>query len=194
VEEDESGKSTKKLFRVTEVPTLKVIPAYEDLGLNFKAEEFLSQLDPYRLKNGLGSLEMEFDYIFFDCPPSFSKLSQMALLASEFVVIPIKPGEFEIIGLTSMLKQIDLFNQEYGHKLNYKVVMNLFRSSSRKHGEYYIRLQDDLQDMFVDEAVQLSEDITESIKKNQPLIFYKKESGVRGSFIKVSSQLAKYLK
>lgn len=193
--EDDKGKTATKIFQVTEVPTLKIIPAYENLGLNFKAEEFLAGLDPFMLKNALAGIEDQYDYIFFDCPPSFSKLSQLALLAADYVVVPIKPGEFEIYGLTRMLKQIDLFNQEYNHKLEYKVIMNLFRGASRKHGEYYIRLQNDLSDMLMDEAVALSEDITESIRENRPLIFGKKDtSSVRGSFIKVATQLSKFLK
>lgn len=192
--EVEGGKTAMKTFQVTKVPNLKIVPAYENLGLNFNAEEFLASLDPFMLKNALASLEDQYDYIFFDCPPSFSKLSQLALLAADYVVVPIKPGEFEIYGLTRMLKQIDLFNQEFKHKLDYKVVMNLFRAASRKHAEYYIRLQSDLPEMLLDEAVALSEDITESIRDRKPLIFNKKDSGVRGSFVKVATQLSKFLK
>ncbi len=48
-----------------------------------------------------------YDYLIIDCPPAFSVASISAVAASSNIVIPVKPGAFEIDGMAELLRQID---------------------------------------------------------------------------------------
>lgn len=47
-----------------------------------------------------------YEYIVIDCPPAFSLASISAIAASDDIVIPVKPGRFEIDGMAELTDQI----------------------------------------------------------------------------------------
>lgn len=47
-----------------------------------------------------------YDYIIIDCPPAFSVASISAIVASDQIVIPVKPGKFELDGMFDITDQI----------------------------------------------------------------------------------------
>jgi len=60
------------------------------------------------LKNALAKLESDYDYIFFDCPPSIGLLTQNALVASDGYIIPIIPDYLSTIGIPFLEERITL--------------------------------------------------------------------------------------
>lgn len=47
-----------------------------------------------------------FDFVLIDCPPCFTAASCAAIMASEDVIIPVKPDGFVFSGVNELLKQI----------------------------------------------------------------------------------------
>ena len=47
-----------------------------------------------------------FDFCLIDCPPAFNAASAAALLASDDVIIPIKPDAFSLRGMANLMRQI----------------------------------------------------------------------------------------
>lgn len=47
-----------------------------------------------------------YDYMFIDCPPSFSASSMAALAAADEVIIPIKLDAFSTDGMTELIRQV----------------------------------------------------------------------------------------
>jgi chromosome partitioning protein len=52
----------------------------------------------YRLERLLQPIQSRYDYIFIDCAPTDSVLTTMALMASGFLLIPVRPDRFSILG------------------------------------------------------------------------------------------------
>lgn len=50
----------------------------------------------------------KYDYVFFDCPPSFSLLSYSVLSCCDLVLIPINPDFFAAKGLNLLLRSLQL--------------------------------------------------------------------------------------
>ena len=48
-----------------------------------------------------------FDYVLIDCPPSFTAASVAALYAADDVVIPVEADLFSVLGLTTLVGQIE---------------------------------------------------------------------------------------
>jgi chromosome partitioning protein len=84
---------------------LDLLPSELDLGWVVKNP---AQME-YRLEKVLCSLRPKYDYIFIDCAPTDSVLTTMALTASDYVVVPIRPDRFSILGFQNLAKTIDDF-------------------------------------------------------------------------------------
>lgn len=91
----------------TMIPNLDIVPANQDLvGVEL---EFVSLEDrEKRLKSLLRDLEKEYDYIIIDCPPSLGFLTVNALVASDYLVVPLQCEYFAMEGLGHLLNTMEL--------------------------------------------------------------------------------------
>jgi len=67
----------------------------------------------YRLFRLMENWEGFLDYTFIDCAPGDTVLTATALMASDYVLVPIKPDRFSIVGYTMMQEVIDNFRYDY---------------------------------------------------------------------------------
>lgn len=101
----------------TDFTNLWVMPAVMSLA---GAEIDLLQLESreYALKNALGAVSDDFDYIIIDCPPSLGMLTVNALSASNGVVIPMQCEYYALEGLSQLMITIrkikELYNKDLG--------------------------------------------------------------------------------
>jgi chromosome partitioning protein len=84
---------------------LDLLPA--DLGLAWVVKN-PAQMD-YRLEKLLSGLGEDYDYIFVDCAPTDSVLTTMALMASDHLLIPMRPDRFSILGFTNLNETMKIF-------------------------------------------------------------------------------------
>jgi chromosome partitioning protein len=64
-----------------------------------------------RLKKAISDLD--YDFVFIDCPPSLGILSMNALTAADYVIIPVKPGRFSLDGLSNLLNTITIVQEDF---------------------------------------------------------------------------------
>jgi chromosome partitioning protein len=71
-----------------------------------KLEQVLAgQFDaPYRLKDALGPILKDYDYVILDTPPSLGILTVNALVASTHLIVPIQAAYFAIEGTDDLLE------------------------------------------------------------------------------------------
>ncbi|NCN09446.1 MAG: ParA family protein [Leptospira sp.] len=61
---------------------------------------------PYILRDALQSVEKDFDFCVIDCPPSLSIFTINALVASNFVIIPLQAEKFSVDGIVGLQQTI----------------------------------------------------------------------------------------
>jgi chromosome partitioning protein len=71
----------------------------------------------YRLKNFVDRIREAYDLIFIDCPPTLSIFTLSAYLASDSVLVPVKPDWLSTIGLPLLEKAMEQYEEDYGHKI-----------------------------------------------------------------------------
>jgi len=98
-----TGKATIEEVSVQSVDNLYVIPARMDLFMA-EVEIFETEEREKKLKFLLDKSREKFDYIFIDCPPSFSFLTLCALVASDSVIIPVQCEQFALEALKVFIK------------------------------------------------------------------------------------------
>jgi chromosome partitioning protein len=83
---------------------LAIAPSFEDLD---DAETKIVQNRDYKLKNVINQARDVFDFIVIDCPPSTGLLTRNALVASDYVFIPVQS---QVLAYKGLIKVIDKIN------------------------------------------------------------------------------------
>ncbi len=99
-----------------DAPRLGCIPATIDLA---GAEiELVSMTErETRLKKAIGAIDVYYDYIFVDCPPSLGLLTVNAMTAVDEVLIPIQCEYYALEGLGQLLSNINLIKEHLNRDL-----------------------------------------------------------------------------
>lgn len=113
-----SGKNeANEVYLSTKYKNLFIIPASIELAgaevelVNAMSRETL-------LKSALESIRDEFDYVLIDCPPSLGLLTINALVASDYVFIPVQAEYFALEGLGQLINTINLVKKRLNNKLS----------------------------------------------------------------------------
>lgn len=67
----------------------------------------------YKLVKALEKMPKSFDYILIDCAPTDSVLTTTALMASDFILVPMKPDRFSVLGYAQILEVLEDFRETY---------------------------------------------------------------------------------
>jgi chromosome partitioning protein len=62
---------------------------------------------PFRLKDRLEGLTKIYDFIIIDTPPTLGLITVNALVASNFLIIPIQPSYFALEGTDDLLETVE---------------------------------------------------------------------------------------
>ena len=65
------------------------------------------------LKNALAPLQQNYDYIFFDCPPSLGLITLNALNASDTFLVPIQCEYYALEGLSQLMATVRTVKRLY---------------------------------------------------------------------------------
>ncbi len=102
-----SRQPTEELIKGTDYPLLDLLPAdfsYRHLDIHLD-----NMNKPTRaLRKVLKPLRNEYDYIFLDCPPSISLVSEAIFEASDYLLVPIIPTTLSL----RTLEQLVTFGRE----------------------------------------------------------------------------------
>jgi len=87
-----------------------IIPSRLELSFSVKSGE--SPMEHY-LDRLLKKLDKSYDLVVIDCAPTESILTIAAYLASDFILIPVKPEFLSTIGLPLLAQSLDNFSEKY---------------------------------------------------------------------------------
>jgi len=99
------------------------------------------------LRDKLGEMSSQFDYVLIDCPPSLGILTINALSAADDVLLPLQPHFLALHGLSQLLQTIALVSSRLNDRLRLAgVVFCLYESGTRLAAE----VQHDVEAFFAD--------------------------------------------
>lgn len=94
-------------IRTTNRKKFDLLPAELDLAWIVKNP---AQMD-FRLEKLLSEVRESYDYIFIDCAPTDSVLTTMALSASNYLLVPMRPDRFSILGYLNLIRTVETFRR-----------------------------------------------------------------------------------
>lgn len=173
----------------TQMPHLDIIPANQDLvGVEL---EFISLADrEKRLKNLLRNMDMEYDYIIIDCPPSLGFLTVNALVASDCLLVPLQCEYFAMEGLGNLLNTMELIRQHLNPTLYLGGILLTMYDSRNLLSR---RVSDDVRAHFGDlvfkTLIPRNVRLSESPSHGLPIILYDIKSRGAVSYMELAAEI-----
>lgn len=79
-----------------------------------------------RFKKALRELRHEFDYVVIDNAPTSNTVTINSLIASDLIIIPVKPGGDEIEGLASTIEDVETIKDNFDVEVDFKILLTMF--------------------------------------------------------------------
>lgn len=102
----DSNASPENIIKPTSIAGLDVMPSRINLA-KFESK-LIGEFDaPFRLKDRIDGLTKSYDYILIDTPPTLGLITVNALVASDYVLVPIQPSYFALEGTDDLLETVE---------------------------------------------------------------------------------------
>lgn len=126
-----------------------------ELFHSFLAETQAEPGAEYLLRDAMASLPKRWDYVFFDCPPSLQLVTASALVASDFMLVPV---EAKYLSLRPLARLFQLF-QAVQRRLNPElrlagIVAGKIKGGARHCAEIIERLHQSFGDAVFQTAIR----------------------------------------
>ena len=118
--------SINKSIINTQIPNLFIIPTSMDLAAI--EQEFVNvEKREEQLKKEIENLNIVFDYILIDCPPSLGLLTLNALVACKNLLVPLQVEFYALEGLTQLMKTVNQIKNNYNNLLTLQgIVLTMY--------------------------------------------------------------------
>jgi chromosome partitioning protein len=114
--------SAREAIFPTGIENLFIIPA--NINLSGAELDLSTQAGrENRLKEALGLVKSEYDFILIDCPPSLGILTINALAASDSVIITLQTEYYALEGLSQLMRIINLVQENLNPNLELEGVL-----------------------------------------------------------------------
>ena len=173
----------------TQIPHLELVPANQDLiGIEV---EFL-QLDDRekRLRNLLRNLETVYDYIIIDCPPSLGFLTVNALVASDYLVVPMQCEYFAMEGLGHLLNTMRLVKTKLNPTLTLGgILLTMYDSRNLLSRRVCEDVRGNFGDRVFQTVIPRNVRLSESPSHGLPIILYDIKSRGAISYMELANEI-----
>jgi len=123
------------------------------------------------VKSFLKEVEDRFDVVLIDCPPNLHLCSWNALLATDFVMVPIQPEDFGAQGIVYVQRAIDLALQKYNPNLRMLGYLVTLRQKLALHDAYEQQLRSLYGEQVFETTLTQKKDFKEAISERVPIHF-----------------------
>ena len=105
---------------------IDIIPSCLELAWTLKNPHSKDHL----LQDYLDDIRDEYDVILIDCPPTESMLTEAAYLASNFVLVPVRPEFLSTIGLPLLARSLEDFRSRHKKAISPQIAGIVFNHAS----------------------------------------------------------------
>ena len=112
-----SNMDTNKVILETHYKNLKILPSKWELS-NAEAELHLLNGKEFRLKEAIGKIKNNYDFIIIDCSASLGLLTINALAACKEILIPVQCEFYALEGIARLLETINFVKSRFNSSLD----------------------------------------------------------------------------
>ncbi len=174
----------------TPVPGLQLLPAGPGLaGANIE----LPRMDAFELclREALGPLRADFEYILLDCPPSLGPLTVSALVAADRVIVPVQTEYFALEGLAGLLDTLALIKRDLNPQLTIAgMLLTMHDNRTRLGRDVEREVREHFPDLVFDTVIPRNVRVGEAPSYGLPVTHHDPLSAGAGAYFALAQEMA----
>ncbi len=175
----------------SQIPTLWIAPATPDL-VGSEVELSSREDRQFVLKNELERIRAQFNYIFFDCPPSLGLLTVNSLVAADSLLVPLQCEYYALEGITALVQTVEVAKQNLNPSLEIEgVVLTMHDGRTNLSQQIEKETRDFFGDGVFETVIPRNVKLSECPSFGQPIIFYDPSSLGAGAYDSLGRELDK---
>lgn len=186
----ERGIDLHTIIQHTDYNKLDIIAANMNL-LRANLEVIMDQSRPQqtRFKKAFESVSSEYDFIIIDNAPDINISTINALVASDYVMVPIKIDNYSMDGMQELVDQIESTKEDLNPGLEFLgwFTTQYVNNPVNLQGETILREQHSYP--YFKAHIRRTEKVDESTFCNQPLNVYSKRCGAAKDYLELVNEL-----
>ncbi|MEO8088201.1 MAG: AAA family ATPase, partial [Bacteroidota bacterium] len=137
----------------TETPNLFLIPSHIDL-VGAEIEMINLPQRERKMKDVIGKIKDDFDFIIIDCSPSLGLITVNALTAADSVIVPVQCEYFALEGLGKLLNTIKIVQTRLNPALDIEgILLTMYDSRLRLSNQVVEEVKTHFQQMVFDTII-----------------------------------------
>lgn len=174
----------------TRYKDLSLIPANMNL-LRANREVLLDSTRPQqtRLRAALKPLKALCDYCIIDCAPDINISTINALVAADYVFIPIKIDNFAFDGLSELKEQIENVQEDFNPEIKFRCFVTCYQNNEvNRQGEEWLKERRNEYPLF-NTHIRRTVKIDESTFASKPILDYSKRCGAACDYMSLVNEI-----
>lgn len=162
----------KDIVLTTEIDNLYLVPSHIDL-VGAEIEMLNLPNREKKLKQIIGRVKDDYDFILVDCSPSLGLLTVNALTAADSVIIPVQCEYFALEGLGKLLNTIRIIQSRLNPDLEIEgFLLTMYDSRLRLSNQVMEEVRKHFQQMVFDTIIERNIKLSEAPSFGKPVLLY----------------------
>ena len=181
--------NTDKVILKTDTPNLDILPAHLDL-VGAEIELINHPNREQIMKQLIGEVKANYDFILIDCSPSLGLITVNALTASESVIIPVQCEYFALEGLGKLLNTIKIVQKRLNPQLQIEgILLTMYDIRLRLANQVIKEVKQHFNEMVFDTIIHRNTKLAEAPEFGKPIILYSADSKGSINYMNLAREL-----
>ncbi len=178
-----------EIVQSTELDELSVIPSSKNLiGANIELVPL--ERREYRLRDAMGLIRDNFEFVVLDCPPALDLLTLNALVAADSVLVPMQAEYFALEGVSELLDTIERIRAAHNPGLVVEgVLLTMFDDRTNLAQSVAEELKVHFGDRLCETSIPRNVRLAEAPSHGKPALLYDPRSRGAESYIKLAKEI-----
>ncbi len=162
----------KDIVLTSEIDNLYLVPSHIDL-VGAEIEMLNLPNREQKLKQVIGKVKDDYDFVLVDCSPSLGLLTVNALTAADSVIIPVQCEYFALEGLGKLLNTIKIIQSRLNQDLEIEgFLLTMYDSRLRLSNQVMEEVKKHFQQMVFDTIILRNIKLSEAPSFGKPVLMY----------------------
>ena len=183
------GIDPSQAIHATDMEGLNILPSDKNL-IGANVELIHADQREFRLRQKLGELGAEYQYVLIDCPPALDLLTLNALLAAQSVLIPIQCEFFALEGVSNLMDTIDRVRDSFHHPLKIEgIVLTMYDDRTNLTRQVAADLREFFRNEVLNTVIPRNVRLAEAPSHGKPVLLYDPGSKGAEAYIKLAKEI-----
>ncbi|MBI1930992.1 MAG: ParA family protein [Ignavibacteriales bacterium] len=182
-------KSIHSIIHKTELRYLEIIPFAK---INYDEEVVFNGLtsDKSIIKEAVNQIKHKYDYVIIDCPPFLYGSTINSLIATDYLIIPVKSSKFSLEAVDKMMNFVTEIKKYENPKLQVDgLLLTMYELNTKAAFNTKKELFEKYPNLVFKTSVPKNTEVAESTFYNKPIILFNSESKASKAYLKLAEEL-----